>query len=279
MVGSFSRDLDRAGEGVVGPALHFNSGPAGKHDCCRPGRPAEYCPERDACSGWNRDLRRVLELLLAEAGVGREDLSLVDPFDERAIDDRQAEDFGATAGRFDEVFRIVLEVEELILKILRLASRLHRLAGPLVIARTGAAVIKCHLSGGKIYQAGDDSLVGAACDPTALRLDLDPQGVRSRDAARRRDKFGDADSDLARAVEDDADKAEKGGDCRCRPTQDSLLRNDEIPVDPGGMLVCIIEQSVDDRSLRGGDGPVIQLFQRFDGGHEAVVDPRNTLLD
>ena len=134
MVGSFSRNLDRAGEGVVGPALHFNSGPAGKHDCCRPGRPAEYCPERDACSGWNRDLRRVLELLLAEAGVGREDLSLVDPFDERAIDDRQAEDFGATAGCFDEVFRIVLEVEELILKILRLASRLHRLADPLVIA-------------------------------------------------------------------------------------------------------------------------------------------------
>src|SRR5262249_38600955 len=199
-----------------------------------------------------------------------------DTFDVRQVGDRQFEDFGFDAVRFDPVFSVVLNVENEELELVVVFGRLHQLADPLSVARAGLAGEDRRLFGVEVYQPGENLLVGAFRDFRRAGFDLELQGVRRGDLDLGRYEFCDAHHDLFRAEDQRGDEQRQARGCGPAELPEAFSRNDLVDADVVRMAVGVVNQTV---NYHGREGRARLFAGELDRADEAVFNAGMFLFD
>src|SRR5262249_42190982 len=199
-----------------------------------------------------------------------------DTFDVRQVGDRQFEDFGFDAVRFDPVFSVVLNVENEELELVVVFGRLHQLADPLSVARAGLAGEERRLFGVEVYQLGENLLVGAFRDSRRAGFDLELQRVGRGDPALGRDQLRDARRALFWVEDQRGDEhreARAGGPAEL---PEAFSRDDLVDADVARMAVGVVNQTV---NYHGREGRARLFAGELNRADEAVFNAGMILFD
>src|SRR5262249_21636346 len=267
---------DRGGEMGLAGLLHLDVTSVPQDDSRGFGFAREPGHKLHRRAGKHRDVRRVLYRFGREAGEGGEVLRLINAFNIRQIGDRELEDFGLAAVRFDPVIGVFLNVEDEELEFVVVFGRLHQLPDPLVVAGSGFAGEDRRLFGAEVEQFGENLLIGAFRNARRAGFDFELQGVGRGDRALGRYDLRNAYLDFFRAEDHRGDEQRQARRRRSAELPETFARNDFIDADIARVSIGVVDQAIDDHGREGGAA----LFAReLHGGDEAVVNSGMFLFD